>query len=222
MKCYLVRTLVLKLKFIVLFGLTIAILCCGKLLKPLQAAQTPFPAKAAIVQVDHRYYAIAGTTAAELRSQMSRLGPIDPTEDRRYDALTEWTVQWSYRFRQTGNQCAIRSASSRVTVTLTLPKWETPDSIERSLVAEWNHYLAALQRHEAGHQEHGIAAGKQVLQSLNHAPAYASCQALEGAVNAAAQQVIKRYNQKDVDYDYHTRHGYTQGAIFPPTTTVSR
>jgi predicted secreted Zn-dependent protease len=45
--------------------------------------------------------------------------------------------------------------------------------------------------------------------------AYPTCEQLGLAANAAAHQVIKIYNQRDIEYDRVTRHGRTQGARFP-------
>ncbi|MGI0484019.1 DUF922 domain-containing Zn-dependent protease [Pantanalinema rosaneae CENA516] len=174
------------------------------------------------VKLHYRYYSITGVTASELRSQMSQKGLMDPHEGRRYDARTDWVVQWSYNHRQIDNQCAIQAPKVRVNVTLTYPQWTPPAGTPRSLITEWQRYMVSLQHHEEGHQNHGIDAGKEVLQTLSRLPAYPSCLQLNRAANASAQSVIKRYNQKDIAYDDATWHGYTQGAVFPTPATVRR
>lgn len=184
--------------------------------------QVPPSAIATTVKLHYRYYPITGVTAAELRGQMSQKGLMDAHEGRRYDARTDWTVQWSYRHRRSGNHCAIQAPKTHVDVTLTYPQWIPAAGTPRSLITEWQQYIVALQHHEKGHQAHGIAAGKEVLQTLNRLPTYSSCKELNQVANAAAQAVIKRYNQQDLAYDEATKHGYTQGANFPITSTVLR
>ncbi|MBL1175233.1 DUF922 domain-containing Zn-dependent protease [Pantanalinema sp. GBBB05] len=174
------------------------------------------------VTLHYRYYAITGVTASELRSQMSQKGLFEPHEGRRYDARTDWTVQWSYRHRYEGNQCVLQAPKTHVDVTLTYPQWKPPAGTPQSLITEWQQYIVALQHHEEGHQAHGIEAGKAVLWTLSRLPAYSSCQQLNRAANTSAQAVIKQYNQKDLAYDEATKHGYTQGANFPITSTVLR
>lgn len=174
------------------------------------------------VQTRYRYYPITGATAADLRSQMAKLGPIDRSEGRRYDANTDWTVKWTYRFARSPHQCRVRSASSNVSVLFTLPRWKAPAQVERSLLTDWQRYLIALQTHEDGHKDNGIAASNDILQTLRQLPAAASCQELEKTIQTATRRVIYHYNQKDIHYDRTTQHGSTQGAIFPTIATVSR
>lgn len=177
---------------------------------------------APVVKIQHRYYPITGTSASELRAQMNQQGPFDQREGRRYDARADWFVKWSYRHVKTSNQCKIGSLKTSVDVTLTYPQWTPPPQVSRSLITEWQRYLSALQIHEKGHENNGIAAGKEISQVLSQLPAYSSCQQLDAIVNSTAQTVIKRYNQKDLDYDHATKHGYTQGAVFPASAIVAR
>lgn len=211
-------------KFWALSFLTVAIVCFGHL--SISSAKLPSQGARSFtsppVKVSHRYYSITGNSASQLRSQMSQRGPLDPHEGRRYDANTEWVVRWSYRYAQTGNQCKIRSANTNVAITFTLPKWNIPANADRSLVADWNAYLASLYLHEEGHKLNGVNAGQDIAQALNRLPAQSSCKALERSIQSTARAIIKQYNQKDLDYDHTTGHGYTQGAVFPPAATVSR
>lgn len=205
-------------RFIALFVLSLLVAC----LQPLSLPAHSSPFSQPEVRIYHRYYAIAGSTASELRAQMIANGPRDRIEGLPYDAHTDWAVKWAFRHMWAGNRCTIRSASAQVAVTYTLPKWVTPKGAERSLVAEWRQYLTALQNHEEGHKENGIGAAQEVLTTLQQLPAASSCRELETTAQAAAQSVIRTYNQRDVNYDRVTHHGYTQGAVFPDVTTVSR
>lgn len=174
------------------------------------------------VSITHRHYPIRGTSATELRSQLAQQGVFEPAEGRRYDAKTDWAVHWTYRTRSQSNHCTIADSGTRVEITFTYPHWNPPPGTARSLMREWQRYLAALQLHEEGHKNHGIAAARDIAQVLTQLPAAASCNQLSAKANSLAQQVIRRYNQKDIDYDRSTRHGFTQGAVFPAPTTVLR
>lgn len=210
-------------RFFVLSLLTFGIICLSHL--PGDVAQANVQNNRSLnapVSVSYRYYPITGNTASELRSQMSQRGPIDKHEGRRYDANTRWVVRWSYRYAHTGNQCKIRSANTTVAITFTMPQWKSSSNVERSLVSDWRAYLASLYLHEEGHKLSGVNAGQDISQALNQLPAYSSCKGLESAIQSTAQSIIKQYNQKDIDYDQVTRHGYTQGAVFPRIATVSR
>jgi predicted secreted Zn-dependent protease len=174
------------------------------------------------VSLKYSYYPIQGMSDTELRSQMTQRGPLDTLEGRRYDANTTWVVKWSYTYKFVGNRCAIDSVKTHVEVTYTLPQWKPAPGTSPSLVAEWNHYLGALHMHEDGHRDHGVAAAQDVMKKLKQMPPAASCRDMGLAANKAAQQIIRRYNQKDIEYDQLTRHGSTQGAVFPVLSTGSR
>lgn len=210
-----------RLRWIILFALTLAVVWSMPWIAQPISAQSSFRAAPA-TKIAYRYYPIAGTTATELRSQMNRLGPSDETEGRRYDARTDWVVQWNYRYRQQSRTCTLQQAQTQVAVTFTLPQWQPPRWTARSLVQDWRRYQASLQLHEDGHKNHGIGAAQDIQQALRQLPPAASCAALETQIQTTARAIIRTYNQKDLEYDRVTRHGSTQGAIFPPTTTVSR
>jgi predicted secreted Zn-dependent protease len=216
-----------KFRFLALCVLTLVLVCISHPAKhPLSTAESGTAALAAslpaISNIRYQYYSIRGTTAAELRAQMEQRGPVDRMERRRYDARTDWMLRWSYRYVRTGNQCTLRSITSQVNVTLIYPKWQPQSNVSRSLLTDWNRYITALQVHEEGHKDHGIAAGRDIVKKLSQLPPYPSCQELGKAANALAQSISKSYNQRDVDYDSTTRHGYTQGAVFPGVVNASQ
>lgn len=209
-------------RFVALFGLAVISVCALSLSRSfaLQGRSTN-PAEPSI-HIQYQYYAITGKTASELRSQMAAYGPRDRLEGRRYDANVVWALNWTFHPAISNGQCKIQSAKTQVTVTYTLPKWDIPAGAERSLVADWNQYLVALQIHEDGHKNHGIEAGRSILQALTHLPSAPTCKEVEARAQATAQAIVKTYNQKDLDYDGATQHGYSQGAVFPAVSTVSR
>jgi predicted secreted Zn-dependent protease len=72
-----------------------------------------------------------------------------------------------------------------------------------------------LKTHEAGHQQIAIEAGREIRQTLKGLPAYLSCSELEQAADAAGQNILDQFREKEKSYDQTTKHGATQGARFP-------
>lgn len=212
----------IRRRLIVLFALTLSLVMGLPLIHPQPLIAGSATRSAPAVKISHRYYSIAGTSASELRSQMNRLGPYDEGEGRRYDARTDWRVTWSYRYGMQNGFCAMQRVNTQVGITFTLPQWKSSAGAERSLVQDWQRYMASLQLHEDGHKDHGVRAAQDVQHTLRQLPHAVSCGILEANARAAARAVIQTYNAKDLEYDHITRHGYTQGAVFPTTTTVSR
>lgn len=181
---------------------------------PAQAETTAFPKP--IVRVYYDYYPVSGATVAALQSQMSEFGPMSQLEQRHYIADVNWHVRWTYDYAMTDRGCTVTAAEGSVDVTFRLPWWNVPADTSGSVVAAWNQFLGALQVHENGHMDHGVAAATKVIQTLEQLPAYASCPELIEAANTASREIIQHYNQQDIAYDNMTHHGLTQGAIFPP------
>lgn len=169
-----------------------------------------------VVKIQYNNYAVSGSTVSEIQDQMFEQGPLDPLEQQRYAANTDWHVNWSYKYAMTDQGCKVTSFKANVDIVFTLPQWSTPHATSASLVESWNEFLAALQIHENGHMMHGIATGQAVLYGLSQLPAYESCEALQMAANTTARSIIHYYNRLDIDYDAATRHGFVQGAVFPP------
>lgn len=173
------------------------------------------PVQAAVSVSDSvERYAIEGSTAADLRREMSAKGPPG-AGGRRFDGYTKWYVSWSYRYNNVGAGCTIASVTTSVRVTITLPQWRNESAGDSTTRAQWARYLAALERHEQGHRQNGVDAANEVDRSIAAMPPAGSCDALGTAANTLGQSILQRYNQRDLDYDRETSHGATQGARFP-------
>lgn len=165
------------------------------------------------VTVETGYYSIIGTSARELRQQMHRFGPKD--SGGAYDAYTRWHVRWRYDYRQDGRQCAIARVTSSADVTFTLPNWKNSSEGPGELQQKWRDYLSALQQHEEGHKTFALRAAAEIEDAIAAMPAATSCADLAQKANAIGERIVNHYRQEERAYDAHTRHGATQGAVFP-------
>lgn len=154
------------------------------------------------------WYDIEGDTEAELRAQLDARGP----EGR--EAYTAWHVTWRLQFSKTDEGCSPGVVTTDVHINVTLPRWKGPDD-ESALVKRWRQYLDALKVHEHGHRETGFRAASDIAEELPALPPQPTCEAVEVAADAAARAVVERYRALDAEYDEETRHGATQGAVFP-------
>lgn len=165
------------------------------------------------VEATRANYAITGKSAGELRRQLDTLGPKD--QSGRFDAYTHWNVRWTYSYDRTAAACAVTDVKVTVTVKITMPEWSPPPDASPELVSSWNRYIKALERHENGHRDNGVAAGRDVLSTLRSFGSRGTCTKSGEDANATGLEVVKRYQAKDKDYDRTTGHGRTQGARFP-------
>jgi len=160
------------------------------------------------------YYQIMGATADDLRTQMNQFGRTDEN-GRHWDGYTEWYVTWSYPYSITDEGCTLGRVEVKVDITFVLPQWNPPANVSPRLVEKWKDYLAALELHEEGHKEIAIEAGYEIWRFLNGLSSYSSCDELEQAADAATEEILERYLQREAAYDQETEHGATQGVRFP-------
>lgn len=161
-------------------------------------------------------YKIVGKTVAELRAQMTQLGPLSVDEGKRFDASTLWDLDSQFTFGgKKGVSCQFKSISITVKTTFTLPEWTPPTGTPQTVIDRWKKHMAALQIHEDGHKKLGVEAGTDFLAQLKAIPPAASCAALQATAVAKRDAVKAAFKQKHKAYDQATNHGATQGATFP-------
>ena len=98
-----------------------------------------------------------------------------------------------------------------VGIAQTLPRWRGEDKGAAALKSRWTKFVEALQRHEDGHKEHGLKAGRQIEVAVLAVKPASNCEDLEEAANAAAQAIVAKYQALDEEYDRKTDHGRNQG-----------
>jgi len=194
--------------------LLLAALTCFCLLLPSLPTQAAFPAP--VVNVKTNYYTVRGNSPQQLRQQLNQLGPISRT-GRRFDGNTKWRIRWNYGYSNRPNQCQLTNAQITVNVTITMPRWQTQANAPIQLKQRWQRYIKALQLHENGHRDHGVAAARELTNSLRQLGQrrFSSCTAMSQQFKQTSDRIISYYSQRDRDYDRVTQHGRTQGAVFP-------
>jgi predicted secreted Zn-dependent protease len=165
--------------------------------------------------LQEREYEVRGRTAGELLASLRAAGPRQG--GRRYFGLHQWHLTWQFRWEREGPWCTVH----RVTVTLRaetlLPRWAAPPDAESDLRRAWDRFLSALRSHEAGHRDLATSAARAVRQAVL-ADGPVSCGVVADRANATARAVVGDYNRRNAVYDDDTRHGATQGAVWPPAS----
>jgi len=151
------------------------------------------------------YYDVTGSTAQELRAQMSEDGPLSD-DGHRFDARTNWYISWSWPGYGT-RTCNLQDVTVTYRITVTFPHWVEPANPNPALVSRWSAYTQALATHEEGHVDFVVSHYQAVATAVKNATCLTA--------DAAAQAALQPIRQHDLDYDAATNHGATQGATFP-------
>src|SRR5258706_13159582 len=138
-----------------------------------------------VVRLHTSYYYIDGPSATVLAAQLDQNGPPEG-DGKRYAGKTRWDVQWKFRHEQQGTVCAMKDVAVAVGVAQTLPRWRGEDKGAAALKARWTRFIEALRRHEDGHKEHALKAGRQIEAAVLAVGPASNCEDLGAAANAAA------------------------------------
>ena len=125
-----------------------------------------------------------------------------------------WYVSYTYRSRSApGGGCAVESVATKLDLKVRLPRWSQPAGASSELTARWDRYMDALQVHENGHLQTGRDLESNFKRTASGISA-SDCSALDGALRASFDSLLRQATQRDKDYDAQTGHGATQGAVF--------
>ncbi|MEM7760935.1 MAG: DUF922 domain-containing protein [Cyanobacteria bacterium P01_A01_bin.40] len=61
------------------------------------------------------------------------------------------------------------------------------------------------------HKDSGLYAAREIERELKSLGSFHSCQKLETVANQKAHKIIKKYNERDRNYDLQTQHRHLQG-----------
>ena len=130
---------------------------------------------APIIKRDNSTYEVDGLTVQEVRNQIDELGPMHPTEKKRYDGITLWDLKWKYQISRRGKIWIVTSRSVRLNIKVSVPKWVNRDEASPLAQRQWKIYQSNLVRHEQGHVNIAISAANAVDKYIGAYSSASSC-----------------------------------------------
>ncbi|MEO5816391.1 MAG: DUF922 domain-containing protein [Gemmatimonadaceae bacterium] len=195
----------------VLCSLTLGTACATK--HPENPALDVYP-PGIVGSTDVAYYDIHGRTARELVADMRRLGP----QNGRYFGEAQSPLRWTWRTRTDAAGCRTSTASVILRSEIALPRWTPPADTVPGLYAEWKTFLTALETHEIGHKDISARNARAMLSALQNLSGF--CSTLDTERRHITDGILARMREEQAQYDAETRHGATQGAVFPARPAV--
>ena len=159
-------------------------------------------------------YQIQGQSIEELRRSLNQLRPWKASA-RPHDAQTEWRTRMQYRTVTLPGIAWCTNFATVTQITMTLPGWTATNGASAATLREWNRYLRALAEHEAGHARHAREGTLELHRRVKALEAQPDAETVRQRLDALLAEVQQQVRQQDADYDRETRHGATQGALFP-------
>jgi len=162
---------------------------------------------------EERRYGVDGSTAEDLLQSLRARGPRESS--RSYFGYTSWKMSWDGRAIATGDGCSLARVLVSVHLVTTLPSWEPHGTVTPALTARWERFFAALSAHERQHDRLVIDGAHELLDRLRSLQT-ASCATIRREAEAIQQAVVGAVHTRNRAYDERTRHGFSQGASWPP------
>ncbi len=160
-----------------------------------------------------RYYDVEGDDLQSIRQSMNT--QRSTAVKGGYDAYVSWFLTWRFRYDDDLKGCKINAVSTKLKVKYILPRWVDSERSSSKTNAHWQKYYAALLEHEQGHRDWGVNAAIAIEQRLLAMPYASNCLSLRRDAQSLAVRVLADYLRREKRYDRDTRHGATQGAVFP-------
>lgn len=164
------------------------------------------PELAALPGVTLVGYPVRGRSPRAIRDSINE-GRPKPAEGDAFDARTSWRYQTRW-FNDAAGVCDPTTAEVVMTIVVTLPELATRDALDRRERERWDRYFAALIGHEHNHVRVAMAAAEQLRTFMRSAPDCATMEAVQQQIGASIQAANDAYDET-------TRHGRTEGAVYP-------
>jgi len=180
-------------------------------LSPVRTAHSTIPP---VVTEKYKYYEVCGGCEKELQGELTQKC-IRWIDGKKYDSVTNWKLKWDYGHSDASGTCAVDSFTVTVDITFQVPKWVPTDEAPQPLVEKWNSYLEKLMIHEKGHRDRAVEAANELTRAVAALPPARTCSELDREVQILGLAQKNKLLQDQKDYDDATKHGASQGAVFP-------
>lgn len=167
-----------------------------------------------VVTEKYEYYEVCGCCEEELHCDLKGKC-ITWNDGQKYDSLTSWDMKWDHGYDQASRTCTVTAFKPIVEITFHYPKWKRTDEAPRSLMEKWDRYLKNLTIHENGHRDRVVKAAEDLSRDVAQLPPATTCADLDRNVRALFRKRMEIMNKDQREYDEITKHGITQGAVFP-------
>lgn len=170
---------------------------------------------APIIKRKNSTYDVSGETLSAVRSQIDILGPMHPTEKKRYDGITEWDLNWKYQMSRRGKIWIVTSRTVTLDIRVKVPQWTDRKKAPPLAQRQWKIYQTNLIRHEQGHVNIAVRAAHAIDKYIGTYGGASSAEHMRANIDRNTKLILEKYRKYDTSYDKRTRHGATQGAKLP-------
>ena len=169
------------------------------------ASATPY------VVTNYEDYKVSGNDLEQIRKSIIENG-LKSDKGHSFAAKTNYKIWWNPHFKVNEYGCAVESVDVLVSVTYKMPVLINARALSLSDRNAWRKYYKALKFHEEGHAKFGLWAAEEIEWEIANMLPKKDCKKMQSAVNELGIEILHKYHNENVAYDYATNHGHDQGA----------
>jgi predicted secreted Zn-dependent protease len=161
-------------------------------------------------------YSVRGTTLNALSASLDANALTDPHEDKsRYYARTDWHLGGNWYWKPTTRGCEVDHGVVTMQMTMTLPVMAEQTGVAATVQTRWNRFVENTVTHESGHVKIALQGARDYQRDLGNFQPAVDCGALKSKLSDLFDHAFSSIDETNVKYDAETKHGVTQGAVFP-------
>jgi hypothetical protein len=153
-------------------------------------AVAPRPVSVGDVQLQFYDIEAASFSGARNAAATRSTGPVQAA----------WKLGFEYRVKQAAGRCAVDTLSTKLDLTLTLPRWIAPAGTPEDEMELWRDYVDALRIGEDPRLEHARAFERALPGELLALPPAESCAALEAAMRSRYESLRAQAQARFADH----------------------
>ena len=158
-------------------------------------------ARAGTIKQTTRFFAIHGTTLAELDRDLNRAGPYVSETGMHHPGATEVRFNGTVTYKSVSGGCAVDKTNVGLNLNIMLPKWQRPHRVARQTMIVWNTLAADIKRHELQHAAIARNYLKRMEMALRNLRPERSCAGMEARVNQVTDRYLSGHQQAQIEFD---------------------
>ncbi|MGE6743172.1 DUF922 domain-containing Zn-dependent protease [Allorhizobium pseudoryzae] len=154
-----------------------------------------------LISKSYSYFSIAGRTAEDLDSELSRRGPLTKSTGFRHPGATEIKFGGEITYLETDRRCSVGEVKVTLSTKIILPRWKNRSQASGSLGLIWDTLAADIKRHEERHAEIARTYARTLENSLHALPAAVNCTQMEKRVSETTRRIVDEHDKEQLRFD---------------------
>ncbi|MCE7030665.1 DUF922 domain-containing Zn-dependent protease [Jiella avicenniae] len=161
----------------------------------------PAVADAASIREKTTYFAVRGSTLAELDQDLNRRGPYVSDTGIRHPGATQVKFDGKVTYKRTPDGCAVDATNLSLDLEMTLPKWIQPKRVPARTKLIWETLEKDIHRHENRHAAIATNWLKRMESAIRNLRTEPTCSAMEAMVNTVTQRYLAGHERAQIEFD---------------------